>query len=302
MLKSLALVALMATSTAQVGSFSSSDLPADAQWYVHVNLDVMQSSSTGQVIFAESIGEAFEDIQRDVGIDLSGQIDSVTISGASLPPDQPAILLRGELSLHTQTQIIDLMRQEGDVFIEEQYAGLTYYGFDQDGHRGSHAGEDMLYIAFGIGSTMVSPSEQVVRDYLANGAEPATRYVADPNAMLVLHAEQAMVQGGVDARDVDVPGGWDSEIVSNIDSAALVLADAGGDMLSFDAEIVASTEEHAFYIHNVVQGLLSLKALESGDSNEEIKAFLMNAHVDSQGNLVTMSAMIPLSLLEEVID
>ena len=74
--------ALVLGSGLNAASFSSDDLPADSNWYVHVNLDLMRTSKLGQSIMEQSVGEALEDIERELGIEFAQDLEAITVFGA----------------------------------------------------------------------------------------------------------------------------------------------------------------------------------------------------------------------------
>ncbi|MDJ0657815.1 MAG: hypothetical protein QNJ40_26885 [Xanthomonadales bacterium] len=306
-MKSLIAAALLVTACGSVsaGSLSESQLPADSQWYVHVNLDMMRQSVVGKRFMEEELDDAFDDIEDELGITLKKELDAVTVFG-DVPKDgtSVAVVLHGDLSEDTQVGIQAVLEEKADSFIEVDYSGVTYFEVaDSDEiNIKSHHGydSDALRLVFGEGQTMISPDENRIHQFIDGGTRLKRGSVVPDNALLVLHAEKALLQGGLNAKSADHNFGWDSSIMNNIEHVAGMVVEEG-DGVRIEVRVLASSADTAAYVHNIIQGMVSLGALNAGDDPAAAE-LLQSLQIQSNENEVTLDVFVPASLIEEHVD
>ena len=123
---------------------------------------------------------------------------------------------------------------------------------------------------------------------------------ADPNAMVVLQADRAMLQGGLNTAMDMGHSNWDSSILSNVDSIAVVLADEMG-AASVHAEVQAKSPEIAESVLNIVQGLIALRALDV--AGEPVLSELLRAvNIETDGAMILFDVYLEESLIEQLRD
>ena len=71
--------------SAQAADLSNSDIPTGSNWYVHVNLELIQNSEVGRRLMLETVDEALDDIQEELNVDIRDEIQGITVFGGSLP-------------------------------------------------------------------------------------------------------------------------------------------------------------------------------------------------------------------------
>lgn len=304
----LCVAALLALSGAAVSaeSLTSAQLPADSQWYVHVNLEMMRQSPVGRRMIAEDLDEAFDDVEQELGVDLKQELEGVTVYG-DIPDSggSVAVVMHGQLSKETQESLQMAVAEKADNFTEVDYAGITYFEVDGSahfGHRKNHGIDtDALRMVFGNGQTMVSTDTLQIHQFIDAGGQMERGDTIPDQALVILHADRALFQGGLDAGATDGNWGWDSSIMNNIEHVAGLVSDDGDGGLRLEASIQASSDANAAYVYNIIQGLVSLAALDSGD-RPEIAEIMQSLQINHSGNAVTLDALVPAAFLEEHID
>ena len=296
---------------AQAASLSRTDIPTGSNWYVHVNLDLIQNSEVGRRFLLEKADEVLNEIQEELNVDIRGEIQGVTLFGGKLPEhgnpeNDGAVILHGAISAQTQDALLLALKRKGAEFIVSESAGLAYYMIkdgdgtmtytDEDGqvkdvdwgHR-----ED-LYFSFGAIQTLVTHNLDMMQRFLDAGGYFGGFEVADPEALLVLQADHALVQGGANTSD-DIGGGWDSSILKNVDAAALVVAE-DLDGLQISAQLTANSPDIAMSVRNIIEGLVALKAMN--ESEGALGEILRQVRFESDGSELYMNVPITSDQIE----
>jgi len=191
-------VAVLA-SPAMAASLSSGDLPQGAHWYVHINIDLMRNTELGRHLLDESVGEAFADIEDEIGVRFAHRVQGVTVYGGSLPPDSGALVAHGVLGSEIQDELVAAM-SKATTFFEAQHRGYLYYAVeDVHGNHGNvedtskARDEDLTYVAFGADQTLFSESLELVHAFIDNGGYLVGVDPVDPRTLIVLEADRALV-------------------------------------------------------------------------------------------------------------
>ena len=308
--------ALIAGSAVNAASFSSSDLPAGSNWYVHINVDLLRTSTLGRRIMEKTIDEAFEEIESELGFQFSQDIEAITVFGGQLPPDRGAIVVHGAIPLDTQNRLLDFLELNGSGLTMHDFAGMNYYEVAKEiGHKeirvesvGDPVEEaefhdvdrETVFFAFGSDQSMFSQSVESIEMFLEANGHLSGLKSADPNAMVVLQADRAMLQGGLNTAMDMGHSNWDSSILSNVDSIAVVLADEMG-AASVHAEVQAKSPEIAESVLNIVQGLIALRALDV--AGEPVLCELLRAvNIETDGAMILFDVYLEESLIEQLRD
>jgi len=296
---------------AQAASLSRTDIPNGSNWYVHVNLDLIQNSEVGRRFLLEKADEVLNEIHNELNVDIREEIQGITLFGGKLPrhgnpENDGAVILHGAISAETQGALLSALERKGAEFVTNDSAGLAYYMIkdgdgtmtytDEDGevkdvtwgHR-----ED-LYFSFGATQTMVTQNLEMMQSFLDAGGYLGGFEAADPEALLVLQADRALVQGGANT-SAEIGEDWDSSVLKNVDAVALVVAeDFGG--LQINAQLTASSPEVAMSVRNIVEGLVALKALDESESM--LGEILRQIRFESDGSELHMNVPIAVDQIE----
>lgn len=275
-------------------------IAADARWYVHANLLEMRQTVAGQHLYRWFEDEVLREIQEEIGIDLAGELDGVTVFGSGQPHTDAAVVLHGFLSTDTREIILARLNAETEVVTQSAF-GHPFYRIGERASTGSkHHGHDFdgAQLAFGdLGQTLVTEDETLMQTFLANGAHfPGSA----PVGLIVIQAEHPLLQGGMDAAELHLEGGpWESEMFRNVEQAALTIADDNG-LVAIRAEVVALTPSMAEAIRNIVQGVVSLQALANEDP--EAAELLSQLRVSTDGAVVRMAVSLAPERIIEFLD
>ena len=300
---------------AQAANLSRSDIPVGSIWYVHVNLDLIQNSEVGRRLMLETVDEALDDIQDELNIDIREEIQGITLFGGTLPtngsPEKDgSVILHGSLSPETQETLLSTLESKGAEVSVLDSAGHSYYLIaDGDGAM-TYTDEDGqvkdvvfgqredLYFSFGANQVLITHSEEMMQTFLDAGGYLGGFEVVDSEALLVLQADRALMQGGANTA-VEVGGEWDSSVLKNVDAVALVIAeDHGG--LQISAQLTASSPEIAMSVRNIVEGLVALKALDQSEG--AFGDVLRQVRFESDGSVLHMNVPIAADQIEALSD
>ncbi len=300
---------------AQAASLSSSDLPTGSNWYVHVNLDLIQNSEVGRQLMLGTVDEALEDIQQELNVDLRNEIEGVTVFGGTMPVHgspvrDGAVILHGPISMETQTALLTALERKGADVTTSFQDSLAYYTVTHDDGTMTYTDEDgqlrdtswghheALYFSFGAGQALITQNQQMMQTFLDAGGYLGGFESVDSDALLVLQADRALLQGGANT-SVEIGDDWDSSILKNVDAVALVIAeDHGG--LQISAQLTAISPEVAMSVRNIAEGLVALKALD--ESEGAIGEVLRQVRFQNDGAVLHMDVSVAADQIEALKD
>ena len=312
---SVMLITVFACALVQAASITSSDLPEHSNWYVHVNLELIQNSELGREFMQEHLDEALDDIQDELGVDISGEVEGITVFGGKLPMhgshiSDGAVVLHGLISEETRSAVLSRLEEEGAEVSTSFENGLTLYTVESDSKFMHHRDEDgeqqdiskgeheALYFSFGVTQTLITQSTDMMQTFVdANGYLGGFESV-DPGALLVLQADRALLQGGANTT-AEMAGEWDSSVLKNLDAVAIVVAEEN-DGLQISAQLMADSAEVAMSVRNIVQGLVALKALNEAES--PLGDILRNVQFVNDGSVLYMNVEIAADQIEALRD
>lgn len=305
----------LACAVAQAASLSSTDLPAGSNWYVHVNLDLIRNSEAGRQLMLETLDDAVEEIEEELGVNLIDEVQGVTLFGGKLPShgsrmSEGAVILHGSIGSDSQATVLSALEREGAEVTSSFQGSLAYYTVteghgsmtytDEEGHQEdvSWGDREPLYFSFGATQTLMTHSQQMMQSFLEAGGTLDELESVDPAALVVLQADRALLQGGANTTH-EIGGDWDSSVLKNVDSVALLVAEDGGG-LQISAELTATSAEVAMSVRNIVEGLVALKALD--DSDEMIGDILRGVRFQNDGAILRINVYVAADQIEALQD
>ncbi len=298
----LLLMGVLAVASAQAGSLDNTDIPNDSNWYVHVNLELIRNSSAGRQFALETYNEAMDDIEEELGLAIRDEFEGVTVFGSALPEQQNvlsdgAVILHGIFSDETRQALLSKWAESDATYREEYEAGMTYYIVENDESKLSYTDEggesqdvtlgrnEELYFAFGGTQTLVTQSPEMMQVFLSGGGHLGGFEQVNNNALVVLQADRALLQGGANT-STEITGDWDSSVLKNVDAVALVIAEQR-DGLMFKAQLVANSAEVAMSVRNIVEGMVALKALS--ETEGVVGEVLRSVRFDNDNSVLNVS-------------
>ena len=299
----------------QASSITSSDLPTDSNWYVHINLDLIRNSDVGREFALETMDEALDDIQDELNIDIRDEIEGVTVFGAVLPVrgshmSDGAVILHGPISDETQAALFSALEQKGAVVSTLFDNSLAWYTVSNANDEMTYTEEDgsvrdlswddqkVLYFSFGETQALVTQSMEMMQIFLDAGGYLGSFESVDTDALLVLQADRALMQGGANT-SAEIAGEWDSSVLKNLDAVALVVAEDNGG-LQISAQLQANSAEVAMSVRNIVEGMVALKALSEPDG--ALGDILRNVRFLNDGSVLHVDVPVAADQIEALKD
>ena len=298
----LALPALSAPAQA-----ASAEVPGGAQWYLHIDLDRMRTERAGQALYRWLQREVFEDVRADAGVDIDKEIDRIT--AFALAADGPVVIFDGNFSQATHDMIMALVGSNGDL-TPLTASGTTYYRFGEPRDELSFDGEnikltfeslnDGAFVSTDVrGKLLITASEAQMQSLLASKGRVAGTS-GKGKSILVLAAEKALLQAGMDSAQIDAGGsGWDSNILRNTEQIAFLLA-AASDKLAVEARLLTTEASMAESLAGVVRGLISLASLDD-EMEPAALAMMQSTRVDASGNELSIALAVDPEMLVEML-
>jgi len=284
----------------------AADLPSEASWYIHVDFDQMKADGPGKGVYLWLQGEVFDEVQEDAGIDLNKELDRLT--AYSVAGLGPVVLLEGNFSQATRDKVMTIIAAEGDLS-PLKASGKNYYHFAGVEDSGEYAYEsddieidiesleDEAWVSLALdGKILITGSEQQMQGLLATNGKIAGSN-GHNGAMLVLTAEKALLQAGMNTAEMDDDGDsdWESNILRNTEQVAVLVA-AVADKLALEAKLITTEPDMAESLASVVRGLISLMAFND-ELDADAKAVLQTARVVAKGNSLSISMAIDSELV-----
>lgn len=279
------------------------ELPADATWYFHADLDEMRASESGASLYAWLEDEVFADVRDETGIDLAKEVRRVTAWATG--QDAAAMVIDGRFSGETRDKAL-AAAATADRFETLKAGGHTYYYVQGDGeHDGDSISidgvENDFYFSFDLKDKLVvAAGKPQMEALLASGGKvPGNR--SPSGALFVLTAEKSLIQAGMDTRGIEHDGeGFESNILRNTKQVALMVADVAGN-IAVDVQLVATEDDTALQLASIVRGILALQAF-SEDMDPEVAQFLQGTRVDVDGSRLRISVALTPEMLSAALD
>ena len=282
----------------------ANDVPRGAEWYLYVDLEKMRSEDAGKPLFGWLEDEVIAEVEKDTGIDLEKEVDSLT--AFSIAGQGPVVVIEGPISGETRDKIMALIAAEGDI-APVKAAGHSYYRVgDREGRiRNGNVDislDDGGWISLDIRNRiLVTGTEEQMKTLLANnGRVPGPGKGED--ALLVLTAEKTLLQAGMNTGKLGDDGDddLDSKILRNTEQIAFLLA-VVKDKLAIEAELVTSEPEMAESLASVARGLISLVMFDDS-MDAEMMAALQGTRVEAKGNSLSLSLAVDPTLVVRTIE
>lgn len=290
----------------QARSLQNGDLPSWTQWYAHINLAQFHNSEVGQFLLSEmDIEEAMEDVRRETGIDVSRQINAVTVLGSDAEGEPHAVVVHGSVTQDTIDQLT-LKAQEVGELQSSNYQGVEVYtlhkGYSQEHKDGdtrvSIDTDDSFHAVFGDSSSLFTKNMDVVQEFINGGLDLSGFDPGSPE-LIVIEAERAMLQGGL-SNSGNQHNPWNSSMLKNIERFSAALIDQDGDVL-LTAQVETVSPEIAQSVIGVVQGIVALKALDAADE-PLLTELSEQLQISGDGAMVNIDLLVEKDQLTEIMD
>ena len=190
---------------------SADDLPGDLVWYMHADLEQMRDTESGSPLYDWFDDEVIVEINDEVGINLSTEVDSVT--AFSDGTDSTVIIVEGPLTKTSQDKLLAMATLSATVNRLESGGKEYYHVKENDGddddeddddehsrHRGNKSFDgfdDAAYFSFSVANkAIITSNESQMQELLKNGGK-ITGSQSHDGSMFVLTADRSFVQAGL---------------------------------------------------------------------------------------------------------
>lgn len=296
----LILAALPSTLLAEL---AEGDLPA-ARWYAHVDLVSMRKGEAGKQLYAWLDREVFDDLREETGFDAANEADSVTAIAS--PDGGIMIVVDGHFSQMTTDRIVALAALSSDfetLNIESKpyfFVGGDEQDFEQDNGHDTNSLDEGAYVSVALkNKLLIAQSEQQMQQLLKSKGRIPGNYESG-NALLVLSAEQNLVQAGADTAGFGADLGWDSSVLQNTRQVALLAAEAAG-KIAIEGQLIATDANVANSLASIVRGLISLQAFND-ELDPAMSDLLKNTNVSVSDVTLTVKLALDPATVLSVID
>lgn len=297
-------VAALLLAPAALAQVGPDNLPASTLWYLHADLAQLRTAESGRELYGWLDEEAFEEVRRETGIDLSREADALTaFSDSDLGT---VIVIEGAISQETRDKLLAIAAAETELDVRE-HDGKTYYFSshgDRTNRRTNRSFDDLqetAFFTFDVDDRLiVASAEGQLRELLDNGGRLPTGK-APGNPLFVLTADRSFLQAGM--RTDELSGGdkrWNSNLLRNTEQVALLVADVN-DYIAVEAKLVSREAPMAQALGGIVRGLLSLQSLNS-ELEPEWQQVLANTKIDVKDRILSINAVIDPKTIRSVLD
>ncbi len=147
---------------------------------------------------------------------------------------------------------------------------------------------------------LVATEEDQLKALLDNSGKIAGAGKHD-GALFVLTAEKEFVQAGMQTSEIGEDEiDWDSNILRNLEQAALLIADQDG-MIAIEAKLVSTDPGMAKSVASIVSGLISLQAFNA-EMDPQIAQILANTKVDVVDSVLSISTVVAPDTILNIVD
>lgn len=269
---------------------SSGDFPDGTMWYMHADLKEMRSTDAGRDLYVWLDDEVFSEVKEEIGIDLKNEVDRVT--AFSNTPRGAVIVVEGNISDESRDKLLALAQLEGSLEMLTHKKKAYYHignGRSENGKNGVESLLDSAYFTFALkGKLIVATGEEQLKALMDRNGKIAGADKRD-GSLFVLTAEKDFVQAGMRTKgfgDID----WGSNILKNIEQAALLIADHDG-MIAIEVKLVSTDPGMAKSVASIINGLIGLQAFNT-DIAPEVVRILENTKVGVVDNVLSISTVI----------
>jgi len=299
MILALAGAVAWAEGAAWAGPLIRAQLPAEAKWVLHLDLDSFRSSQVGAFLTAEKIAKdmakAAADLKTYLDFDFDWtRINSVTAYGTDFSPRDQA---RGVLLVHTSLDV-----QQG---LDTAIAKQAQAGVDgnvqkiEDGSAPVYRVRDEVFVAFPAGGPVVlAKAREMLDQGLGVLAGQAPNLAGTQTFLDFPPAPAGFVFLGMAEGFADQPHVPPQAQVLKMTDAGQVVAGETGTALFVTVTLRAKTMEVSAQIQQVIQGLLALGALGQPE-NLEWQQLIQATRVTKQDRMVTVAVQLPVTTLVE---
>lgn len=303
-LRLLLLLAPLLLPAPALADVDAADIPAEAVWYLHVDLEELRSAASGRQLYEWLEQEVFTDIREDLGVDVNREADSVTAFADSAVGT--VIVVNGDIRQSTRDKLMALAAANA-VLDTRSHDGRTYVHADRSDRpeTTSHRSLDDLqagaWFSFDVdGKLIVTSSENQMRALLDSDGRLAGNQ-DHAGALFVLTADRNFMQAGVRTGQLgNGSGGWDSNILRHTEQIALLVAEREG-RIALEAQLVSREPQMAQSLAGILNGLMSLQMLDE-NMDPQLLHLIRNTRIDVKDAVLTVKTVMDAAAIAALIE
>ena len=296
---------LLAATIPAYAEIDASNLPGQADWYLHADLEAMRAVPSGHALYEWLRDEVFVEVKREIGIDIGEEVDSVTAFA-----DQAlgaVLLVEGPISQPTRDKLLALATLKAKLDTRT-YDGKTYYHVepgeererDRD-RRSFDAFEDSAWFTFDIRDKLVVTSTREQLEALLDTGGRIAGAGSHAGSLLVLTADKEFVQAGARTAELaDEDTDWNSNILRNTEKAALLVSDREG-LIAVEAQLVSKDPAIARSLGGIINGLVSLQAFNE-EIDPAVRAIIESTKIEVLDNVLSIDTVFDPEIVARVLD
>jgi len=293
------LVLLSCLPLTAAAAVTSGDFPEETVWYMHADLKEMRSTESGAELYVWFDDEVLSEIRDETGVDLKEEIDRVTAFSSG--GRGAIIVVEGAISQETQGKTLAAAALEGSLDLRTHNEKAYYHvGDERSDEDDLESLEDSAFFSFAIKNKLIVTTDEGQLKALIDSNGKIAGTGNKNGALFVLTADKEFMQAGMrtsglGSYDID----WDSNILKNIEQAALLVSDKGG-LISVEAKLISTDPRMAQSVASIVSGLISLQAFSS-EMEPELASILENTEVEVDDRVLSIRTVVDPKVIVDII-
>lgn len=287
-------------SEAKAGELKLRHLPAEAQWYVHVDADAIRSSKVVQAVYEECVREqlaaaevwrqAFNMIEWQWGFHPTNDLHSITVYGTGFDREQGVVVLRAK----TNNNLLTSLAEKAPQHEEMEYRDYTLHSWKQ-----RHEGEEYdVAAAFHRTNVVVFASSVEMLKTALDRLDEKGDSLAEVDSPLAGHVpEGAMIVAR--ANELNELVGDEFPVLAQLERVEYVEGEDGDEWFS-RVVLVSSDGEVAEHFADVIRGFQSAIWLASNEA-PRVREMIRDTDVNVNGKTLEVSFREPAAEIVEQI-
>jgi hypothetical protein len=264
----------------------------------------MRKGEAGKQLYAWLDREVFDELREEIGFDAASEANFVTALAS--PDGGIMIVVDGNFSQMTRDRIAALGAMSSD-FSSLEFEGSPYFfvgdNVEESGHdqqRDRNSLNEGAYVSIALkNKLLVSQSESQMQKLIKGKGRIPGDYDTG-SSLIVLSAQQNLVQAGANAQGFGDDLGWDSNVLRNTKQIALLVAEAAG-KISVEGQLITNDATVANSLASIVRGLISLQVFND-DLDPALSAVLQSTQVSVSGMALSVKLALDPATVLSVID
>jgi len=291
---------LLPLSRAGAQPFDAREVPADAKWVLHLDMDAVQASKVGAMLTAKLDKDpraqaGLNEVQILSGMKIPQDLHDVTIYGKDFTPEGGVVLIH---AVTDQAKVVNALK------LNPTYASATYGAYEV--HTWTDKGKTMHGSYHGAGLILISQSEsnlQTALDVLDHKGDAVA-----PNSPLVAGANKGdlLYLAGTGLTELKPAKEPKSPVLAQVEGAVIAVREQGPNLLAHGT-ITASALEAAEQIRASLEGIKAIVTLSASGENADAKAkstaeALQNFTIKAQDKVLTLDWPLSLEMVRTWVD